>query len=59
MLIDLENKTSSCRDRYRTLIIELKKDIRKIEDEVRIIHNCLNRKKKMTQFSVIMITFGR
>lgn len=43
MLTDLENKTSSCRDRYRSLMIELKKDIRKIEDEVGIIHNRLNR----------------
>ncbi|KAK9302262.1 hypothetical protein QLX08_005691 [Tetragonisca angustula] len=37
MLTDLENKTSSCRDRYRSLMIELKKDIRKIEDEVRML----------------------
>ncbi|XP_043508731.1 uncharacterized protein LOC122528074 isoform X2 [Frieseomelitta varia] len=37
MLTDLENKTSSCRDRYRSLMIELKNDIRKIEDEVRML----------------------
>ncbi|CAK9833570.1 hypothetical protein ANTRET_LOCUS10232 [Anthophora retusa] len=31
---DLENKTFSCRDRYRSLMVELKKDIRKTEEEV-------------------------
>ncbi|XP_050489392.1 uncharacterized protein LOC126873030 isoform X3 [Bombus huntii] len=38
-LTDLENKTSSCRDRYRSLMIELKKDIRETEDEVRTLQN--------------------
>lgn len=36
VLSDLESKTSTCRDRYRTLMTELKKDIRKTEDEVRV-----------------------
>lgn len=35
VLSDLENKTSSCRDGYRSLVIELKKDVRKTEEEVR------------------------
>ncbi|XP_016771873.1 uncharacterized protein LOC108000649 isoform X2 [Apis cerana] len=39
VLTDLENKTSSCRDRYRSLMIDLKKDIRKTEDEVRMLQN--------------------
>ncbi|XP_017884528.1 uncharacterized protein LOC108627683 [Ceratina calcarata] len=39
VLSDLENKTSSCRDRYRSLMMELKKDIRKTEDEVRTLQN--------------------
>ncbi|XP_068982689.1 uncharacterized protein [Bombus flavifrons] len=38
-LTDLENKTSSCQDRYRSLMIELKKDIRETEDEVRTLQN--------------------
>lgn len=35
VLNNLEDKTSTCRDRYRLLMIDLKKDIRKTEDEVR------------------------
>ncbi|XP_017759296.1 PREDICTED: uncharacterized protein LOC108550146 [Eufriesea mexicana] len=39
VLTDLENKTLFCRDRYRPLMIELKKDIRKTEDEVKTLQN--------------------
>ncbi|XP_076647704.1 uncharacterized protein LOC143356139 isoform X2 [Halictus rubicundus] len=39
VLTDLENKTSNYRDRYRTLMSELKKDVRKIEGEVKTLQN--------------------
>ncbi|XP_076391281.1 uncharacterized protein LOC100882789 isoform X2 [Megachile rotundata] len=39
VLSDLENKTSTCHDRYRLLMIELKNDIRKTEDEVKTLQN--------------------
>ncbi|XP_076751423.1 uncharacterized protein LOC143423755 isoform X2 [Xylocopa sonorina] len=39
LLCDSENKTSSCRHRYCSLTIELKRDIRKTEDEVRTLQN--------------------
>ncbi|XP_046143557.1 uncharacterized protein LOC114876301 isoform X2 [Osmia bicornis bicornis] len=39
VLNDLENKTSTCRDRYRILMIDLKEDIRKTEDEVKTLQD--------------------
>ncbi|XP_076680045.1 uncharacterized protein LOC143375131 [Andrena cerasifolii] len=36
VLNDLEKNTSTCRDRYRSLMVELKKDVRKTEDEEQI-----------------------
>ncbi|CAL7945590.1 unnamed protein product [Xylocopa violacea] len=39
VLCDSENRTSSCRHRYCSLTIELKRDIRKTEDEVRTLQN--------------------
>ncbi|XP_017798505.1 PREDICTED: uncharacterized protein LOC108579471 [Habropoda laboriosa] len=51
VLNDLENKTSSCRDRYRSLMVELKKDIRKTEEEVKTlqtqISNLSNRREAL------------
>ncbi|XP_076173816.1 uncharacterized protein LOC143149900 isoform X2 [Ptiloglossa arizonensis] len=39
ILSDLEKKTSTCRDRYRLLMTELKKDVRKTEEEVKTLQN--------------------
>nr|XP_031829573.1 uncharacterized protein LOC116425685 isoform X2 [Nomia melanderi] len=39
VLTDLENKTSSYRDRYRSLMSELKKDVQKIENEVKTLQS--------------------
>ncbi|KZC11769.1 hypothetical protein WN55_03605, partial [Dufourea novaeangliae] len=39
VLTDIENKTSNCRDRYSSLTTELKKDVRKIEEEVKTLQN--------------------
>ncbi|XP_033336389.2 uncharacterized protein LOC117226295 isoform X2 [Megalopta genalis] len=39
ILTDLENKTSNYRDGYKLLMSELKKDVRKIEDEVKTLQN--------------------
>ncbi|XP_078035916.1 uncharacterized protein LOC144469464 isoform X2 [Augochlora pura] len=39
ILTDLENKTSNYRDRYKLLMSELKKDVRKIEGEVKTLQN--------------------
>nr|XP_033336389.1 uncharacterized protein LOC117226295 isoform X8 [Megalopta genalis] len=39
ILTDLENKTSNYRDGYKLLMSELKKDVRKIEGEVKTLQN--------------------
>ncbi|XP_043263331.1 uncharacterized protein LOC122403702 [Colletes gigas] len=39
VLSDLEQKTSSCRDRYKSLMSDLKKDVRKTEEEVKTLQN--------------------
>ncbi|XP_054007583.1 uncharacterized protein LOC128891798 isoform X1 [Hylaeus anthracinus] len=39
VLTDLEKKTSTCRDRYRSLMTELKKDVQKTEEEVKMLQN--------------------
>ncbi|XP_076234162.1 uncharacterized protein LOC143179052 isoform X3 [Calliopsis andreniformis] len=39
VLSDLESKTSTCRDGYKSLMIELKKDVRKTEEEVKTLQS--------------------